>query len=299
MSENELMGQENKAMGYFDDTALVAIAAQAEKRVEAMRKIKNTAIMLTNEGDWVDQNGKPYLQVSGAEKIAALFGIGWSFLTPEPDYEEDAEGHYTYTYHGNFTMAERSIQIDGSRCSKDGFFKQYKYVDNVKIEKEIDERDNKRDVKMSALTNLIGNGITRMLGIRNMTYADLEEFAGIEKKNLGTVNYGGKDPKPPVRKTQSKSSQKKQTDTDKAGKADQGEVITKIDRVSVETGESQKTGKQWTRYHIHSVGGTEYKTFSETIAKDARSIQGGDAEALILFKTDKFGNTIETFEIQK
>ncbi len=294
--ENELVGQENNAMGYFDDTALVAIAAQAEKRVEAMRKIKNTALMLTNGGDWVDQGGKPYLQVSGAEKIAALFGIGWSFLTPEPDYEEDVEGHYTYTYHGCFTMADRSIQIDGSRCSKDGFFKQYKNVDGVKVEKEIDERDNKRDVKMSALTNLIGNGITRMLGIRNMTYADLEEFAGIEKKNLGTVNYGGKDPKPPVQKSQSKSSQKKQTGTGKEGKVEKSEVITKV--LNSETVDFDKTdGTKGTRYIINSVGGTRYKTFDKKVKEAAEGIEGTDVEALILFKTDKWGHTIESFEL--
>ncbi len=136
-------------------------------------------------------------------------------------------------------------------------------------------------------------------GFRLAFPRELGSLPYLQEEMEGAKPYSQNQSKPPVQKTQSKSSQKKQTETGKEGKVEQGEVITKIDRVTVETGISGKSGKNWTRYHIHSVGGTEYKTFSETIAKDARSIQGSDVEALILFKTDKFGNTIEGFEIQE
>ena len=45
---------------------------------------------------------------------------------------------------------------------------------------------------MAALTNLLGNGITRLLGIRNLSYSDLEKYAGITKDMIATVDYKGK-----------------------------------------------------------------------------------------------------------
>ncbi len=158
------------------DETLISIAEQAEKRIDAMNKIKRVAIKLTNKHDWTDQGGKPYLQVSGAEKIARMFGISWRISEPIEDKSED--GHFSFTYKGYFSLAGATIEAIGTRSSKDGFFKKYSYSNGDKTELPASEID-RGDVKKSAYTNLIGNGITRLLGIRNMTYDDLQEFAGI------------------------------------------------------------------------------------------------------------------------
>jgi len=100
----------------------------------------------------------------------------------------------------------------GSRSSKDGFFRQYDYPKGgQKTEKPVYDRDNKRDVKMAALTNLLGNGITRLLGIRNLTYADLEKYAEIKRDQLGKVEYKKKETT-----VQRKSENKKTTNGGKA-----------------------------------------------------------------------------------
>jgi len=189
-----------------DDT-LIAVARTAEARIEAVIKIKQLALKVTNPRDWTDQQGNPYLQVSGAEKIANLFNVSWSFLTPEPLCETEADGHYTYTFQGRFTMGGRSIEVEGSRSSKDAFFKQNVYENDKKREKTIEERDNRRDVKMAALTNLLGNGITRLLGIRNLTWEDLEKFAGIKKEQVGKVEYKKDGMKAPQEKGEKKEGE--------------------------------------------------------------------------------------------
>jgi len=182
--------EESEVLPAIADNTLVAVAEQAEKRVEAMHKIKRMALKLTNPHDWVDENGKPYLQASGGEKVARLFGISWRISEPVRDIIEG--GHFTYTYHGEFSLAGASIEAIGTRSSKDGFFKKYEWKGEgekrTRVELPVSEIDP-GDVKKSAYTNLLANGITRLLGIRNLTYEDLKEFAGITKEQLTSVEY--------------------------------------------------------------------------------------------------------------
>lgn len=177
------------------DNTLIEVAEQAEKRVVAMTKIKRMALKLTNPHDWVDESGRPYLQASGAEKVARLFGVSWRIF--EPVREPIEGGHFIYTYHGEFSLGMATIEAIGTRSSKDGFFKKYQYVGEgekkTRVELPVSEIDP-GDVKKSAYTNLLANGITRLLGIRNLTYEDLVEFAGIRKEQITSVAYkrGGK-----------------------------------------------------------------------------------------------------------
>ncbi len=192
----------------FADDALIQIANQAEARIDAVVKIKQVALKVTNVDDWVDQQGKPYLMASGSEKIANLFNISWRIDEPAIDKETDPDGKefITYTYKGEFSLGGRTIEVEGSRSSRDEFFKKYIWENGKKTgEKPLD----RRDLKMAALTNLLGNGITRILGIRNLTYEDLEKFAGIKKENVKGIQYKEQGEKKEYKQPQSKSDQTK------------------------------------------------------------------------------------------
>ena len=202
------------------DDFLLQIADQAEKRIDAVIKIKQVALKVTNARDWTDQQGNPYLQVSGSEKIANLFNMSWRI--EEPQYEEEPDGHFTYSIKGTFSLGGRTIEVWGTRSSKDGFFKKYEYV---KVEGKQDEKTlqppsaiDKGDVKKAALTNLFGNGITRMLGIRNLTWDDLQKFAGISQEMVKSkVSYNQReaaDGKPDIAPPQKKSEATKSTASD-------------------------------------------------------------------------------------
>lgn len=159
---------------------IVKVAEQAEKRIEAVQKIKRLALRVTNKNDWVDQNGKPYLQASGSEKVARLFGVSWRI--DEPTYQEEQDGHFSYTYKGEFAIGDTKIEAIGTRSSKDPFF-------SVKNKVSIPTSEiDKTDVKKSAYTNLLGNGITRLLGIRNLTYEDLADV-GITREEATKFQY--------------------------------------------------------------------------------------------------------------
>lgn len=266
--------QEMLTMGNDD---IVQIAAQAEARVNAVIKIKRAALMVTNGADWVDQNGKPYLMASGAEKIANLFNISWRFMAPEPIKTPEQDGqNFIYTYVAEFTMGSRHIQVEGSRSSKDKFFTQYTYEGKEKSEKAVMDRDNERDVKAAAMTNLLGNGITRLLGIRNLSYEDLKEFAGITKDMIGKVEYKGKNDKPKITPPQSK---KQPPPVENKGNLS---IVGILEDVKIAHSKPDDP-KQWERYGL-IVGGKSYGTFDSNIRDTAQDNVGN--EVSIVYKED-------------
>lgn len=273
----------------ISDDSLLMVAEQAEKRIEAVIKIKQMALKVTNPGDWVDQNGKPYLYASGSEKIANLFNVSWQIDEPTCDTEPD--GHFTFTFRGTFRIHGRSIAAEGSRSSKDPFFKKYNWVDGERIEKPISDID-RRDVRMAALTNLLGNGITRVLGIRNLSYDDLSEYAGITKEMIEKIDYGKKGKgksKPPLKQPSKKT---KKTN----GKAFETQEIETL-VLDLEQKDGEKDGKPWTMHGIKGEGDIIYKTFSDTFADLASAAMQSESRIKISFKSGQYGNSVIDLEI--
>lgn len=202
---DEIAIRDNDVPAIADDY-LIQVADQAERRIDAVIKIKRVALKVTNARDWTDQNGNPYLQVSGSEKIANLFNISWRI--EEPKCEDEPDGHFTYSIKGEFSLGSRTIEVEGTRSSKDSFFHKNDYSKPKdaagKYPKLPPSAIDRGDVKKAALTNLFGNGITRILGIRNLTWEDLEKFAEIRKEDVARVDY--KKDGQPINPPQSKST---------------------------------------------------------------------------------------------
>jgi hypothetical protein len=182
LDDTEHQQHEMVPVGLSSDT-IIAIADQAERRIEAVKKIKTLALRVTNHQDWVDMGGKPYLQASGGEKVARLFGICWQ--VDEPTFLTEEDGHFMYGYVGKFSLGTATIEAVGTRSSRDAFFSTAKGADIPPT--EID----RGDVKKAAYTNCIANGVTRILGIRNLTWEELKA-AGIDQAKTGRVGFDEK-----------------------------------------------------------------------------------------------------------
>ena len=120
--ENEVMVTENQTNSLMDieNDNLMAMAEIAEKRVDALKKIITASLSMTTEYDWTIIGGKPYLQESGATKIARLFGVSWTI--DKPEIIVDNKGYKTYIFKGIFSMGNQSIEAEGSRSMRDDFF---------------------------------------------------------------------------------------------------------------------------------------------------------------------------------
>ena len=159
-----------------DTDNILFLAEKAEKYIDAMNRIMDAALRITNEFDWVLIGGKPYLQESGTTKVARLFGISIQ-LIGQPLVEFDNDGYKTYTYKARFMLKDQFVECEGSRYSGDDFFAG---KDKKKKPDEIDSRD----VKMAAYTNCLNNGIKRLIpNLRNIDVATLER-AGLDVNKI-------------------------------------------------------------------------------------------------------------------
>lgn len=178
--------EDNNSLMEMDYDNLLMVAERADKMVEALNKMMKAAIKITSAKDWVLIGGTPYLQESGATKVARLFGISWRIL--DQHSEIDKQGYPTYFYRMEFRMGNNTIEAEGSRDSKDDFFA------GTKTKKSPDEIDI-RDVRMAAFTNCVNNGIKRLLpGLRNIDISTLEEngIKGLKGYTFKEGTKGGK-----------------------------------------------------------------------------------------------------------
>ena len=159
---------------------------KAERTIELVSKIKTLVFKLTNNNDWVDMQGKPYLQSSGAEKVARPFGVSWKLEKPIRETIADEKGtYYMYSCKGQFTLGGKTIEVIGTCSQKDKFFGRDKSSETgIKPASEIDETN----IIKKATTNTIAKGIATILGIRNLKWEELEA-AGIHRDKSTKVTY--------------------------------------------------------------------------------------------------------------
>lgn len=167
----------------------LAIAIKtAQETMELVKQIKVLAIKQTNKHDWVDMQGRPYLQSSGAEKIARLFGISWRICEGYPkreDKQDEKGSYYIYSYKGEFTMAGKSIEVIGTCSQRDKFFGKDKNTETgFKNAADVDITN----IMKKANTNMINRGITTLLGIRNLTWEEVKA-GGVDSSQTTKVTY--------------------------------------------------------------------------------------------------------------
>ena len=176
--------QQNTGILDANTDNILYLAEKADKYIEAMNRIMDAALKITNELDWVLIGGKPYLQESGTTKVARLFGISIQ-LIGQPTVECDSAGYKTWTYKARFMLKDQFVECEGSRSMKDDFFAKAGKDKPLKKPDEIDERD----VKMAAYTNCLNNGIKRLIpNLRNIDIATLER-AGLDINKIGGYTF--------------------------------------------------------------------------------------------------------------
>lgn len=160
------------------------ILQMAERRAGLIDKVKELGIKATNAGDWVDQNGTPYLVGSGAEKIRTRFALKiWDTRVEKFNISDTNGDYYYFRVSGKVGFnAQESIDVIGTCSSRDQFFakKNGQLIPTADVDIT--------NIEKSAYTNFLVNGISRFLGLRNMTWEEIEKF-GIKRGQVSRVDY--------------------------------------------------------------------------------------------------------------
>jgi len=151
-------------------------AQKVESRVGAIARAIDGAVKVsiqrTNFQDWMkvaSKGGKIsyYLQATGAQKVRTIWGI--YYRNRQVTKEQGENGTYSYVVEGevgssvldNLYGQPITLQIDGGRSSSDGFFSSN------------NRTPDPMDVRKSAVSNWEARAICTLLGLKNMTEADL------------------------------------------------------------------------------------------------------------------------------
>jgi len=145
---------------------LLDIAETAEKRVLAMQKIRRATLKMMSPGDWIDQDGKPYPQSSGLEKVADAWGLSWGFKG-KPEKIDLGERYLVKTSLWFRAPWGREIEVEGTRASDDPLYA--KRDGELLPMSEVDEGD----IRKASYTNALARGISILLGLRNMTWEEI------------------------------------------------------------------------------------------------------------------------------
>lgn len=184
----EIAKQENDGQQPIVNENILAVA---EKRANQFDRILEFALKSTNDADWVNENGKPYLQSSGAEKVARRFGLKIVDIRQEKVWSEDEKGKfYFYKTTGTIIGGTEPFEAMGIRTSRDKFFARRTNRQGEVYFLPLSEIDE-GNVAKASYSNFLVNAITRFLGIRNLSWQQLKE-SGLNPQNIAKVDYGKK-----------------------------------------------------------------------------------------------------------
>jgi hypothetical protein len=174
------------------ETKMLEVIRQRQKNKKELIKI---AIQQTNEEDWVLQGGKPYLEITGAEKIAPIFGVRITGIVRSIEEGVDADGdhvgmkwkRFRHEGTGQIAVGSRVVYelqgLFGSSSTKDDFFGKDK--NGFKPIADIDMRD----LEYKSYSDLMRVAVVRLVGLRSVTVDELTA-AGLKIEKIKDVQRG-------------------------------------------------------------------------------------------------------------
>jgi hypothetical protein len=169
------------------DSDIDVVMSNANKFMLMQDKLRKTALKLTNSNDWVDQEGTPYLEVSGTNKVAMGFGVSYQELGWSETRKTDENGPYVEVVSKiEVTFMGNTITQTGTASTRDNFFG--KTASGWKPLSEV----NMQNIIKKATTNAIQRGIKSRLGL-DFTWEEIEESTGgkVTKEKCAGVSYTG------------------------------------------------------------------------------------------------------------
>ncbi len=241
--------------------AMIRFAEQADKIGRTLDTIRKFVLNRALPGDWVRHGDNINLSGPGAERVLSALGLmnieasftSWKYWK---DTGTDKHGDwFVWWYEADVQIGGlRYEKVQGRAGSRDQFFGYahgaWKDLSDVK----------ETDIRMAARRGVIKDGIKLALGLRSIP-AESAEALGIDPKKIKSVEY-------------------KSAGAGKAAGPAPEKAGTLLGIKSVGQRNTKKDGSGKTVYIIEDEKGVKYDTFSETLAKLAKSLMEAKKKAI-------------------
>jgi hypothetical protein len=160
-----------------DFQTMEELTKQAEKQVDFVKKVKIISVRVTNYMDWINQDGNPYLEVSGTMKINQLWGVSISDQKIDIQTITDEKGTYkVVVVTGKGTWRGHTIEDVGTCTTRDQLFSKAYGVEKKQEDVSLE------NVIKAATTNFHNRLIKKIIGLK-FTWEDLQE-AGLDVEKI-------------------------------------------------------------------------------------------------------------------
>jgi hypothetical protein len=206
------------------DVDYALMLTKFEERAKFVAGVRKVAVQQTRHQDWLarkQKNGSVNydLMGPGCERIKSVCPIGFQNVKQwEEKWTKESGPGYTVYFQGEVYLGSPRtgpLPVMGSCSSDDDFFsteyleltynegnpEHQQYIGSgegnlssdgktLHVRRQIAAADvTKENIVKSALTNLVVNGVTRVLGIRKMNSDDLKGY-GVDVDKIGGFEYG-------------------------------------------------------------------------------------------------------------
>lgn len=157
-----------------------------EQRGKLMDRLLEAAIRATHSGQWVAQGDKPFPTAAAAEVMARRCGVRVFDVASKREERNDEDGpSYIYFTTGKAQLGNSEydvIEAIGTCSSRDQFL-----GTETGAGRKLSEVDE-GNISKASYSNFLVNVITRLLGVRNMTWDQLARY-GVTKDGAASVTY--------------------------------------------------------------------------------------------------------------
>ena len=242
--------------------ALIQFSQQTEKMGRALDNIRSFVLGRAFPGDWVRFGEKLELSGPAAERVVsalAMMGVPVSFTNWKywKDTGTDKNGEwFTWWYQADVDISGLHVEgVQGRAGSRDKFFGYekgaFKDLGDVK----------EADIRMSARRGVIKEGIKMAMGLRSIP-AEHAAALGLDPNKIKTVEYGGGGAK-----------------TSSAAPAAPSGTPLLVKDVTQRT-INKKDNTKSVVYVVEDENGAKYETFSEDVAKAAKTAKTAGTRAI-------------------
>lgn len=152
-----------------------------ENRVQLIKYAISIIPQVCHERNILDMGGNPYIDSDGCQKIAVAAGISFSRPQVESEWVDDPDTGarvYEVIVEGEANLGNKSIFEVGGCNSQDKFLSSRK-LPTLQL---------KLEVKKKALANWQGRCVRTLLGLKELTWKELEN-AGFRQGKAPSIDY--------------------------------------------------------------------------------------------------------------